>query len=94
MAGKQAVAQELANLLIPAIRSQAGCQSATFFADSDSGDCGLLVLWQTKEQADAAAAVIGPRLYRRNIPWDFGSRSIGSFREAQHLFCQAQMPKS
>ena len=62
MAGKQVVAQELADLLIPAIRSQAGCQSATFYADSDSGDCGLVVLWETKEEADAAAAVIGPRL--------------------------------
>jgi hypothetical protein len=31
-----------------------------FFADYDTGDYGLVVLWESKEAAEAAASVIGP----------------------------------
>ena len=58
--GNRAGAEALAAKLVPAIRSQAGCQSCTFFADHDPGDYGLAVLWESREAADAAAGVIGP----------------------------------
>ena len=60
--GNHTAAQELANQLIPAIRDLSGCRSATFFGDEASGEYGLVVLWESREEADAASAVIGPRL--------------------------------
>lgn len=60
--GKRAVAQALADDLVPAIREQPGCQSAVAFGDDQDGEYGLLVRWDSREHADAAAAVIGPRL--------------------------------
>ena len=56
------MAEDLARTLIPAIRGLAGCNGATFFGDATDGEYGLFVLWETKEDADAAAQVIGPRL--------------------------------
>ena len=58
----RAAGEALAKELVPAIRSQPGCQSCTFFADFDAGDYGLIVLWESPEAADAAAGVIGPIL--------------------------------
>jgi len=52
----------LATNLVPAIRSQPGCQSCAFFADHATGDYGLVVMWESREAADAAAGVIGPML--------------------------------
>ena len=60
--GNRAAAETLAKELVPAIRSQPGCQSCTFFADQEAGDYGLVVLWESREAADAAAGVIGPIL--------------------------------
>ena len=60
--GKHAEAQSLAKELVPAIRALKGCSSATFFGDDTDGSYGLFVLWASQEEADAAAAVIGPRL--------------------------------
>jgi hypothetical protein len=55
-------AQAIADDLIPAIKQQAGCQSAVFFGGGDDGRNGLAVLWDSQEHADAAAAVISPKL--------------------------------
>ena len=60
--GKRAAAQALADNLVPAIHEQAGCQSVAVFGDDQDGEYGLLVRWDTREHADAAATVIGPRL--------------------------------
>ncbi len=60
--GKRAVAQALADDLVPAIREQAGCESVAVFGDDQDGEYGLLVRWDTQEHADAAATVISPRL--------------------------------
>ena len=60
--GKQEAAQNLAADLVPAISSRPGCKGVTFFGDHADGEYGLYVLWDTQENADAAAAVIGPRL--------------------------------
>ncbi len=60
--GKRAVAQALADDLVPAIREQTGCQSVTAFGDDRDGEYGLVVQWDSQEHADAAAAVISPRL--------------------------------
>ncbi len=55
-------AQAMADDLIPAIKHQPGCLSAVFFGGGADGDSGLCVVWDSQEHADAAAAVISPRL--------------------------------
>ena len=60
--GKHDAAQNLAADLVPAISARPGCKGATCFGDSSSGEYGLYVLWDSKDDADAAAAVISPRL--------------------------------
>jgi hypothetical protein len=57
-----AIAQELANELAPLIAVQPGCTHVTMFSDRAGGDCGLFVLWETQQHAEAAAGVIGPQL--------------------------------
>ncbi len=62
--GKRAIADSLASDLGPQIRGLAGCQSATFFGDDSDGQYGIYVLWESQEEADAAAAVIAPQLQK------------------------------
>jgi quinol monooxygenase YgiN len=52
----------MAQDLIPAIKQQPGCLSAFFFGGGDDGECGICVQWDGQEHADAAAAIISPRL--------------------------------
>ena len=54
-------AQAMADDLISNIKQQPGCQSAAFFGAED-GSSGLVVVWDTQEHADAASAVIRPKL--------------------------------
>ena len=37
----------------------------TLFGDTDGGQCYLQVLWDSREEADAAAVVIAPKLAQR-----------------------------
>jgi heme-degrading monooxygenase HmoA len=60
--GQRRAAEELAAELRPLIRSQPGSPSVTFFGDDTDGQYGIFVLWDTQAHADAAAAVVGPRL--------------------------------
>ena len=60
--GKQDAAAKLAADLVPAISARPGCKGVTFFGDHSDGEYGLYVLWDSQENADAAASVIGPRL--------------------------------
>ena len=60
--GKEEAIHELAHDLIPAISAQTGCKGAICFGDALSGAYGLFVQWDSKENADAASAVIGPRI--------------------------------
>jgi hypothetical protein len=57
-------AKQLSNDLLPQISAQPGCKSATTFGEQASGEYGLFVLWESREAADAASAVIGPQLQR------------------------------
>ncbi len=60
--GRESVADQVAGELASEIRKQEGCNGVTFFADHESRQYGLFVLWDSVAAADAAAAVIGPRL--------------------------------
>ncbi len=55
-------AQQLADELVPLIAEQPGCQAVTVFADESDGECGVYVLWDTEANANAAAAVVRPKL--------------------------------
>src|SRR5262245_53348286 len=57
-----AEAKAIADRVVPAIRTRPGCERAEFFADDQTGDYGLVVLWQSPQAADAAASVIAPML--------------------------------
>ena len=60
--GSRSGAQAMAADLIPAIKQQPGCVSAMFFGGGEDGESGICVVWDSQEHADAAAAVIGPKL--------------------------------
>lgn len=60
--GSRETAEKLADDIVPAIRAQNGCNKCLFITDDEVGDYGIVVLWESKEDAGAAAAVIGPRL--------------------------------
>ena len=48
--------------LAPQIRGLRDCKSVIVFGDDLDGQYGLFVLWDTQEDADAAASVIAPQL--------------------------------
>jgi len=58
----RSTAQNLADEFVPAIKAQNGCSECVFFADDSTGDYGIVVLWNSIEDAEAAAPVIGPHL--------------------------------
>jgi hypothetical protein len=60
--GKRAEAQSIADDLAPLIASQLGCESVTVFGDDSDGQYGIFVLWDSQDNADAAAGVIRPQL--------------------------------
>ncbi len=62
--GERSAAEALADEIVPAIRSQPGCDRCVFFADSETGDYGIAVLWQSQQAADDAAAAMSPILMR------------------------------
>lgn len=58
----RAAAQAMADDLIPAIKGQPGCLQAAFFGGGPDGESGVCVFWDSQESANAAAAIISPRL--------------------------------
>jgi len=60
--GKQAEAQAIADNLAPLIASQSGCEGVTVFGDDSDGEYGIFVLWDSEDNANAAAKVIRPML--------------------------------
>ena len=61
-AGSRSAAEAVADKVIPAIRARPGCVRAEFFVDDDTGDHGFIVLWESREAAHQAHAVISPIL--------------------------------
>ena len=60
--GSQSSAEKIADEFVPEIKAQNGCSECVFITDDDAGEYGIVVHWDSKEDADAAAGVIGPRL--------------------------------
>jgi hypothetical protein len=60
--GKAGAVEGLLQELVPLIRAREGNVGALAFVDREAGEYGLFVQWATEAHADAARAVIGPRL--------------------------------
>ena len=60
--GARSTAEKLADEFVPIIRAQQGCHTCNFISDDENGDYGIVVLWDSKEDANAATAIISPRL--------------------------------
>ena len=60
--GHHPSAQALADELVPLIAAQPGFQGVTAFGDESDGEYGIFVLWDTAENAEAAALVVRPQL--------------------------------
>ena len=60
--GMRSTGEKLADQFAPALRSLKGFKSVTFFGDEMVGEYASLSLWESKEDAESASAVIGPKL--------------------------------
>jgi len=45
-----------------AMRTARGFQSATFYGDRETGECGSLSIWDTRENLEAFATASAPRM--------------------------------
>ena len=60
--GTRSTAEKLADQFAPALRTLKGFKRVMFLGDETVGEYGSLSLWESKEDAEAAGAVIGPQL--------------------------------
>ena len=60
--GTRSTGEKLADQFAPALRALKGFKRVTFFGDETVGEYGSLSLWESKEDAEAAAKVLGPKL--------------------------------
>jgi heme-degrading monooxygenase HmoA len=80
-AGRQAVAQALADEVAPLIAAQPGCNSVTVFGDDSDGEYGIFVVWDSQANADAAFKVVSSRLFEKYItPNTRGTPDIRLFK--------------
>ncbi len=60
--GKRSTGEKLADQFAPALKTLKGFKRVTFLGDEAVGEYGSLSLWESREDVEAAAAVIGPQL--------------------------------
>ncbi|MFQ5872202.1 MAG: antibiotic biosynthesis monooxygenase family protein [Dehalococcoidia bacterium] len=60
--GRRQVAEELMRKIVPVIRSQKGFKQLYGLADDESGEYGGIVLWETKEDGEAAFKIVFPQV--------------------------------
>lgn len=60
--GKRPFAEGMAKQFHNAMQGLKGFKSATFVTDDVIGEYGVISLWETKEDAEAAGAAMGPGL--------------------------------
>ena len=60
--GMRSTAEKLADQFAPALRALKGFKRVTFLGDETVGEYASLSVWESKEDAEAAGAVIGPQL--------------------------------
>jgi len=60
--GMRSAGEQLADQSSPILKTLKGFKGVTFFADVEAGEYMSLSLWETKEDAEAGAAISGPKL--------------------------------
>ena len=60
--GMRPAAEKLADQFAPVVKTQKGFKSITFFGDEEVGEYGSFSLWETKEDAEADATVMAPKV--------------------------------
>ena len=60
--GKRSVGEKLVNQFAPALAARDGFKRATFLADDTTGTYGVLVVFDSKEAAQATWETLSPRL--------------------------------
>ena len=60
--GMRSTAEKLADQFAPVLRALKGFKGVTFLGDDTVAEYGALSLWESKEDAEAAAATTGPQL--------------------------------
>ena len=61
-AGTRSAGEKVADQFAAIYKTMKGFKDATFFVDHETGECGTLSLWESKEDAEAAAAIMRPKL--------------------------------
>lgn len=59
--GKESIVQELVNKFAPVLKARKGFKDATYFSDTTTGECGVLVLWDSEENAETSRAEVFPK---------------------------------
>ena len=60
--GMQSEGEKVADKFAPIYKTFKGFKNATFFFDYEIGTAGSLTLWESKEDGEAAAAIMRPKL--------------------------------
>jgi len=62
--GMGSAGEMVADTFAPIYKTMKGFKSATFFNDYETGECGALSLWESKEDAETATASLWPKLQK------------------------------
>jgi heme-degrading monooxygenase HmoA len=60
--GKRSEAEKVADTFAGIYKTMKGFKGSTFFGEWETGECGALSQWESKEDADAASASMKPKL--------------------------------
>jgi quinol monooxygenase YgiN len=77
--GTRPTGEKLAEQFAPALRAMKGFKSVTFFLDDTVGEYGAFVLWESKEDAEAAIAVLDLQLQQALTGIVQGPPTLGLF---------------
>jgi heme-degrading monooxygenase HmoA len=59
--GMRSAGGKLADQFAPVMKSMKGFKGQTYFGDPESGEYMVLVIWESKEDAETAHAITGPK---------------------------------
>ncbi len=63
--GMRSTADKIADEMIPKVKARKGFQNVNFLGDDEAGEYGAFVLWETKEDAEAAKEALFPILQNK-----------------------------
>jgi hypothetical protein len=60
--GIRSAGEKIADQFAGIYKTMKGFKDSTFFVNYETGECGTLSLWESKEECEAAAAIMRPKL--------------------------------